>query len=121
MTTSPRDITRVLLTALALGGLILLSYRVVQPFVGAGVWAATIVGATWPVMRMVELKLGIELPLPLVVAGVIGGLAALGLVGIFVGPVTLAVAATLLDTWLHDTPQPTAGPRSGTSDGEAGR
>jgi predicted PurR-regulated permease PerM len=58
MTTAPRDITRVLLTVLALGGLILLSYRVVQPFVGAGVWAATIVSATWPVMRMVERRLG---------------------------------------------------------------
>lgn len=58
MTTAPRDLTRVLLTVLALGGLILLSYRVVQPFVGAGVWAATIVSATWPVMRMVERRLG---------------------------------------------------------------
>lgn len=58
MTTSPRDVTRALLTVLALGGLILLSYRVVQPFVGAGVWAATIVSATWPLMRMVERRLG---------------------------------------------------------------
>jgi len=57
MTTAPRDITRILLTVLALGGLILLAYRVVQPFVGAGVWAATIVSATWPVLLMVERRL----------------------------------------------------------------
>jgi predicted PurR-regulated permease PerM len=33
---------------------------------------------------------------------VIGGLIAFGLVGIFVGPVVLAVAYTLLDAWLRE-------------------
>jgi hypothetical protein len=33
---------------------------------------------------------------------VIGGLFAFGLVGIFVGPVVLAVAWTLLDAWMAD-------------------
>ncbi|HEY5606726.1 MAG TPA: AI-2E family transporter YdiK, partial [Alphaproteobacteria bacterium] len=40
----------------------------------------------------------------LIFAGVIGGLIAFGLVGIFVGPVVLAVAYTLLDAWLHEDP-----------------
>jgi predicted PurR-regulated permease PerM len=40
------------------------------------------------------------LPLLLVFAGVIGGLLALGLIGIFVGPVVLAVADTLLNAWI---------------------
>jgi len=33
-------------------------------------------------------------------AGVVGGLVAFGIVGIFVGPVILAVAYTLLDNWV---------------------
>jgi predicted PurR-regulated permease PerM len=40
------------------------------------------------------------LPLLLIFAGVIGGLIAFGIVGIFVGPVLLAVAYTLLDNWV---------------------
>jgi predicted PurR-regulated permease PerM len=35
----------------------------------------------------------------LILAGVIGGLIAFGLVGIFLGPVVLAVAYTLLQAW----------------------
>jgi len=40
------------------------------------------------------------LPLLLVFAGVVGGLLAFGLIGIFVGPVVLAVADALLTTWI---------------------
>lgn len=53
-------------------------------------------------LRPVLIRKGADLPLLLVVAGVIGGLLAFGLVGIFVGPVVLAVAYTLLDSWVED-------------------
>jgi predicted PurR-regulated permease PerM len=43
------------------------------------------------VMRPVLIRMGADLPLLLIFAGVIGGLFAFGLVGIFVGPVVLAV------------------------------
>ena len=52
--------------------------------------------------------MGADLPLLLIFAGVIGGLFAFGLVGIFVGPVVLAVAYTLLEAWMEDTPNPGA-------------
>ena len=39
-------------------------------------------------------------------AGVIGGLLSFGLVGIFVGPVILAVAYTLLVAWVDDADRP---------------
>jgi len=39
-------------------------------------------------------------------AGVIGGLFAFGLVGIFVGPVTLAVCYTLLAEWIYNEDRP---------------
>jgi predicted PurR-regulated permease PerM len=43
---------------------------------------------------------GANLSLLLVFAGVIGGLIAFGLVGIFIGPVVLAVSSTLLSAWV---------------------
>ena len=45
-----------------------------------------------------------DLPLRLIFAGVIGGLLAFGLIGIFVGPVVLAVADTLLNAWIDAGP-----------------
>jgi predicted PurR-regulated permease PerM len=52
------------------------------------------------VLRPILIKKGADLPLLLVFAGVIGGLIAFGLVGIFVGPVVLAVTYTLLESWV---------------------
>jgi predicted PurR-regulated permease PerM len=43
---------------------------------------------------------GANLSLLLVFAGVIGGLIAFGLVGIFIGPVVLAVSSTLFSAWV---------------------
>lgn len=51
---------------------------------------------------------GADLPLLLIFAGVIGGLLAFGLVGIFVGPVVLAVAYTLLGDWIESDPDAAA-------------
>ena len=51
------------------------------------------------------------MPLLLVFAGVIGGLIAFGLIGIFVGPVILAVAEALLRAWIDATPEDTAEPQ----------
>jgi predicted PurR-regulated permease PerM len=36
---------------------------------------------------------------------VVGGLLAFGLIGVFVGPVVLAVADTLLNVWIDAEPQ----------------
>jgi predicted PurR-regulated permease PerM len=54
------------------------------------------------VLRPMLIKMGADLPLLLIFAGVIGGLFAFGLVGIFVGPVVLAVAYTLLHSWIDE-------------------
>jgi predicted PurR-regulated permease PerM len=55
-------------------------------------------------LRPFLIKQGADLPLLLIFAGVIGGLVSLGLLGIFVGPVVLAVAYTLLNAWVNDAP-----------------
>ncbi|MCX2561723.1 AI-2E family transporter [Acetobacter farinalis] len=54
-----------------------------------------------------------NVPLVLIMVGVIGGLTAFGLVGIFVGPMILSVTYTLVKSWLADAGTPVAGP--GTS------
>jgi predicted PurR-regulated permease PerM len=54
------------------------------------------------VLRPLLIKKGADLPLLLVFAGVIGGLIAFGIVGIFIGPVVLAVAYTLLKAWVEE-------------------
>ncbi|MFN5046490.1 AI-2E family transporter, partial [Roseateles sp.] len=48
------------------------------------------------------IKKGADLPLLLIFAGVIGGLLAFGLVGLFIGPVVLAVTYTLLEAWISE-------------------
>ncbi len=58
------------------------------------------------VLRPVLIRMGADLPLLLIFAGVIGGLLAFGLVGIFVGPVVLAVSWTLLQAWMADDEKP---------------
>lgn len=65
------------------------------------VWTV-IVGTMDNVLRPYLIKQGADLPLLLIFAGVIGGLLAFGLVGIFVGPVVLAVAYTLAEAWMND-------------------
>ncbi|MCK9196337.1 MAG: AI-2E family transporter YdiK [Syntrophales bacterium] len=54
------------------------------------------------VLRPMLIRKGADLPLLLVFAGVIGGLIAFGIVGIFIGPVVLAVAFTLLKAWVEE-------------------
>jgi len=51
-------------------------------------------------LRPVLIKRGADLPLLLIFTGVIGGLVAFGVIGLFIGPVVLAVAYTLLVDWV---------------------
>jgi predicted PurR-regulated permease PerM len=52
------------------------------------------------VVRPVLIRRGVDLPLVLIFAGVLGGLIAFGIIGLFIGPVILSVAYTLLGTWV---------------------
>jgi predicted PurR-regulated permease PerM len=61
----------------------------------------TLVAGTFDnVMRPLLIRRGADLPLVLIFAGVIGGLIAFGIIGLFIGPVVLGVAYTLLSTWV---------------------
>ena len=53
-------------------------------------------------LRPALIKKGADLPLLLIFAGVLGGMLSFGLIGIFVGPVVLAVSYTLLEAWIAE-------------------
>jgi len=61
---------------------------------------AIVAGTLDNVLRPILIKKGADLPLLLIFIGVIGGLIAFGLIGIFVGPLVLAVTYTLLNAWM---------------------
>lgn len=65
------------------------------------VWSL-IVGSLDNFLRPMLIKRGADLPLLLIFAGVIGGMLSFGLIGIFVGPVVLAVTWTLMLAWIED-------------------
>jgi predicted PurR-regulated permease PerM len=54
------------------------------------------------VLRPILIRKGAALPLVLIFAGVIGGLFAFGIIGIFIGPIVLAVIHTLLKAWVAE-------------------
>lgn len=65
------------------------------------VWTVIVISLD-NIVRPLLIRKGADLPLVLLLAGVIGGLIAFGLVGIFLGPVVLAVAYTLLLSWMEE-------------------
>jgi len=65
------------------------------------VWSV-ITGSIDNFLRPILIKKGADLPLLLVFAGVLGGLLAFGIIGLFVGPVVLAVSYTLLVAWVDE-------------------
>jgi predicted PurR-regulated permease PerM len=75
---------------------------------GDTLWATVLLAFTLVAMTMdnflrpLLIRKGADLPLPLILAGVIGGMIAIGLLGIFLGPTVLAIAYTLLNAWMAE-------------------
>ena len=55
---------------------------------------------------------GLEVPMPVILLGVIGGVIAYGLVGLFIGAVLLAVGWILLREWLDTSASGAAGDKA---------
>lgn len=73
------------------------------------VWSLLVI-ALDSFLRPLLIKRGADLPVLLIFAGVIGGLLGFGLIGIFLGPVALAVTYTLMLAWLDDVTGDTMAP-----------
>jgi predicted PurR-regulated permease PerM len=84
------------------------------PAIIFAVWTF-VAGLSDNVLKPLMLGRGLEVPMPIILIGVIGGMVADGLLGLFVGPVLLAVAYVLFVEWLKEHPvegggQQVAGP-----------
>jgi predicted PurR-regulated permease PerM len=69
------------------------------------IWSLPVI-ALDNVLRPILIRRGVELPMLLIISGVIGGLIGFGVIGLFVGPVILAATYTLMGAWIAET-QPT--------------
>ena len=65
------------------------------------VWSI-FVGSIDNVLRPILIKRGADLPLWLILCGVIGGLIGFGIIGLFIGPVVLALSYMAATTWVGD-------------------
>jgi len=70
--------------------------------VGLLVWGALVVSWVDNLIRPMVISNATQIPFLLVMFGVLGGLAAFGLIGLFVGPVILAVMMAVWREWLEN-------------------
>ncbi len=67
-----------------------------------GIWGLFVISGVDNLLRPYFISLGSDLPLLLVLLGVLGGLIAFGFIGLFIGPTLLALAYALLLEWSHE-------------------
>jgi predicted PurR-regulated permease PerM len=85
-----------------IGAIIWLAYNAGSFTLWAFVIWAVIVMSVDNFIRPFLIRRGADLPLLLIFSGVIGGIISFGIIGIFVGPVVLAVGYTLLRSWVDE-------------------
>lgn len=73
-------------------------------------WGALLVSWIDNLLKPILISRGSQLPFVLVFMGVLGGVIAFGFIGVFLGPVLLAVAYTLAIGWAQTAPQASAEP-----------
>lgn len=91
---------------LSLGSWLLMTGHIL-PGVGLLLWGSVLVSWVDNIVRPLVISNATRMPFLLVVFGVLGGVLAFGLVGLFIGPVLLAVSLALWREWLeqHQRPQ----------------
>jgi predicted PurR-regulated permease PerM len=75
----------------------------VVPGIGLLLWGTLVVSWVDNLVRPLVISSATRIPFLLVMFGVLGGLAAFGLVGLFIGPVILAVLMAVWREWLEET------------------
>lgn len=108
-----------LLGIIQLPMLILTIPVVIYAFAHFGSSAGTIVFAIWSilagladnVLKPLLLGRGVAVPMPVVLIGALGGMISNGIIGLFIGPVILAVGYELFISWVHQPALPADQPR----------
>jgi predicted PurR-regulated permease PerM len=85
---------------------------IVFVFATEGASAATIIFAIYTfiagladnVLKPLLLGRGVDVPMPVVLIGALGGMITSGVLGLFIGPVMLAVGYRLFWRWVEDQP-----------------
>jgi len=72
------------------------------------------------VLKPMLLGRGLEVPMPIILLGAIGGMLASGITGLFAGAVVLAIGHTLFMEWLNMTADAPDGSADRSADGSAG-
>lgn len=81
--------------------------------IGVMAWGVCIVSTADNVIRPLVISGATQIPFLLIMFGVLGGLASFGLVGLFIGPVILAVLLAIWREWLHENqPEPIQMPKA---------
>ena len=70
--------------------------------IGVMAWGVCVVSTADNVIRPLVISGATQIPFLLIMFGVLGGLASFGMVGLFVGPVILAVLLAIWREWLHE-------------------
>lgn len=73
--------------------------------IGLLLWGMLVVSWVDNLIRPLVISSAAQIPFLLVMFGVLGGLASFGLVGMFVGPVIIAVLLAVWREWLEDRPE----------------
>lgn len=73
--------------------------------IGVMVWGVAIVSTADNVIRPLVISGATKIPFLLIMFGVLGGLSSFGLVGLFIGPVILAVLLACWREWIQETLQ----------------
>ena len=78
--------------------------------IGLLLWGTLVVSSVDNLIRPLVISSATQIPFLLVMFGVIGGLAAFGLVGMFIGPVIVAVLLAVWREWLENKVQVPSNP-----------
>jgi predicted PurR-regulated permease PerM len=82
------------------------------------IWGLVVVSSVDNFLKPILISRGSDLPFVLVLIGVLGGAVAFGFIGVFLGPVLIAVGYALLKEWASGAPR-TASASSDAPPGKA--
>lgn len=71
--------------------------------IGVMAWGVCIVSTADNVIRPLVISGATQIPFLLIMFGVLGGIASFGLIGLFIGPVILAILLAIWREWIHET------------------